>query len=86
MDQQSMAQLAAAQPDMRALDHAFYTDEGIYREEMSRIFMNSWLYAGHISEIPRVGDWFLYELDNESVIIIRSAEDRVNALMMGSSE
>lgn len=81
MDRQSMAQKAAQQPDMRALDQVFYTDEDIYREEIERIFLRSWLYAGHISEIPRVGDWFLYEMDRESVIIIRSAEDRVNALV-----
>jgi Rieske 2Fe-2S family protein len=73
--------LAAAQPEGRALDQAFYHDDAIYRKELDRLFMRSWLYAGHISEIPRVGDWFLYELDRESVIIIRAAGDRVNALV-----
>ncbi len=81
MEMNKIAQLAAQQTDMRAIDQAFYLDESIYQEELERIFMRIWLYAGHISEIPRVGDWFLYELDRESVIIIRAAEDRVNALV-----
>jgi Rieske 2Fe-2S family protein len=81
MDRQAMVQLAGRQEPQRAMAQDFYTDPDIYAEEVERIFMRSWLYAGHISEIPRVGDWFLYELDTESVIIIRSAEDRVNALV-----
>lgn len=81
MKANDIARLAAQQPDMRAIDQAFYQDESIYREEIERIFMRIWLYAGHISEIPRVGDWFLYEIDKESVIIIRSAKDRVSALI-----
>jgi len=65
----------------RSLDRHWYQDSDIYQREMERIFMNVWLYAGHISEIPNVGDWFLFELDRESVIIVRAAEDRVNALL-----
>ena len=83
MEVKDIARLAAEQGEKQSLDQAFYTDPDIYREDMERIFMNSWLYAGHVSEIPNVGDWFLYELDSESVIIIRCAEDRVNALLKG---
>ncbi len=81
LEANDIARLAAQQPDMRAMDQAFYEDEAVYRLEMERIFMRIWLYAGHISEIPRIGDWFLYEMDKESVIIIRAAENRVNALV-----
>ncbi|MCK5363492.1 MAG: aromatic ring-hydroxylating dioxygenase subunit alpha, partial [Gammaproteobacteria bacterium] len=31
--------------------------------------------------VPNVGDWFLYELAGESVIIVRVAQDRFNALV-----
>jgi phenylpropionate dioxygenase-like ring-hydroxylating dioxygenase large terminal subunit len=43
--------------------------------------MKSWLYAGHVSQIKNVGEYFLYEMDTESVIIIREDKDTVNALM-----
>jgi phenylpropionate dioxygenase-like ring-hydroxylating dioxygenase large terminal subunit len=64
-----------------ALDRAFYTDAGIYEREISEIYLKSWLYAGHISEIPKVGDWFLFEFGGESVILVRSKAEQVNALL-----
>jgi len=64
-----------------ALDRAFYTDAGIYEREISEIYLKSWLYAGHISEIPKVGDWFLFEFGGESVIVVRSKADQVSALL-----
>ncbi len=70
-----------AQSERRALARAFYADEGIYERDVEQIFMRSWLYAGHVSEIPETGDWFLYELDRESVIIMRDAEDSIHALV-----
>jgi len=64
-----------------SLQQKFYKDPGIYQQEMDRIFMKSWLYAGHVSQIKNVGEYFLYEMDTESVIIIREDKDTVNALM-----
>lgn len=81
MDQAAIEKLVNSQPHMRALDQDFYTDSDIYARDVSRIFMHSWLYAGHLSEIPKLGDWFLFELANESVIIIRSDANTINALI-----
>jgi Rieske 2Fe-2S family protein len=64
-----------------ALGRAFYTEAGIYEREISEIYLKSWLYAGHISEIPKVGDWFLFEFGGESVIVVRSKPDQVSALL-----
>ena len=81
MNQQEIVKLAEAQPDHYSLPQAFYRDPDIYRHDIEQIFLKSWLYAGHQSEIPGVGDWFLFEFDQESVIIVRSAEDEINALL-----
>ena len=64
-----------------SLAQAFYKDPDIYNREIDRIFMRAWLYAGHVSEIPKVGDWFLFEFAEESVIIIRSGDEQINALL-----
>lgn len=64
-----------------SLRQAFYKDAAIYRRELDRIFMQSWHYAGHLSQIPAVGDYFLYDLADESVIIIRSSQDEARALL-----
>lgn len=69
------------QPAGHTLAQAFYRDHDIYEREIDRIFLRSWLYAGHASEIPEVGDWILFEFADESVIVVRSAENQVNALL-----
>lgn len=69
------------QKQMFALERDFYCDPDIYEREIERIFLKVWLYAGHQSEIPNVGDWFLCEFAGESVIIVRSAENEIRALL-----
>ena len=81
MDDKSLAALIDNQKARTALDQAFYTDPDIYRRDIENIFLRCWIYAGHVSEIPAVGDWFLFEMAGESVIIVRSAENEVGALL-----
>lgn len=81
MKEQEIIQLAESQVDMMAMPKAFYKDADIYERDIDRIFLNSWLYAGHQSEIPNAGDWFLFEFAEESVIIVRNKEDEINALL-----
>ena len=64
-----------------SLDQIFYRDPDIYQRELDRIFMKSWLYTGHVSQVPNIGDYFLYELANESVIITRANKDEIKALI-----
>jgi Rieske 2Fe-2S family protein len=81
MGNDEIRSLAAAQPERHSLAQAFYRDPDIYRQDIEKIFLKSWLYAGHQSEIPNVGDWFLFEFDRESLIIVRSAPDEIHALV-----
>ena len=81
MQKQAIQELIANQPEMWSLNQAFYNDPDIYQMDVDRIYLRSWLYAGHISEIHNVGDWFLFEFDSESVIVIHSAQGEVNALL-----
>ena len=81
MDNHSLTELINAQPERTALDQLFYTDADIYRRDIESVYLKSWLYAGHISEIPSVGDWLLFEMAGESVIVVRSGESEVNALI-----
>jgi len=81
VNEQEITRLAQEQPEMYALPQVFYRDPDIYQRDIEQIFLKSWLYAGHQSEILKVGDWFLFEFDEESVIIVRSAENEINALL-----
>ena len=64
-----------------ALPGALYADQGIYEQEIERIFLKAWLCVGHESQIPARGDYFLFEMAGESVILVRDAEARINALL-----
>ncbi len=64
-----------------ALPGVLYHNPELYEEEIREIFMKSWLYVGHQSQIPQRGDYFLFEMAGESVILVRDAEGNINALM-----
>lgn len=81
MDNKAITDLIDAQPARTSLDRAFYTDEDIYRRDIEEVFLKSWIYAGHVSEIPATGDWFLFEMAGESVIIVHAGDGQVNALL-----
>ena len=81
MNHQEILQLVEEQPERYALPQSVYRDPDIYRHDIDQIFLKSWLYAGHQSEIPNVGDWVLFEFAEESVIIVRSSENEINALL-----
>lgn len=81
MNDQMMSRLIEEQPAGYALNQAFYSDPDIFERELERIFFKSWLYVGHVSQIPAVGDYFLYEIAGESVIVVRSDAERVGALL-----
>src|SRR5258705_11023822 len=64
-----------------ALPGVVYKDPAVYEEEIVRIFLKSWHYVGHQSQIPARGDYFLFEMAGESVIVGRDAEGNINALL-----
>ena len=64
-----------------SLDQKFYKDEEIFNLEIEKIYMNSWLLAGHESQIPNAGDYFLFNLLTESVIIIKGKDGLIRAFM-----
>ena len=47
---------------------------------MERLLSRRWLLVDHESRIPDKGDYFLFNIGNESIIIIRESDDKVNAL------
>ena len=75
-----IAALVAAHQPGRALAQAFYTDADIYRRDIERIFARDWLYACHASELPKAGDWRLFEVAEESVIVVRGEDGGLRAL------
>jgi phenylpropionate dioxygenase-like ring-hydroxylating dioxygenase large terminal subunit len=62
------------------LAQPFYVDQEIYEVEVERFLGSHWILAGHSSEIPNAGDYFLFECIGASVIVVRGADGAINAL------
>lgn len=75
-----------ALPDVASLvnDHrvhrAVYVDPAVFRLESERVFRRAWLYVGHESEIPDVGDFVLSRLGPDEVILVRQTDRRLAVL------
>jgi Rieske 2Fe-2S family protein len=80
LDQHELDRLVARQPAAHSLLQEFYTSEAIYRRDVERVILAHWHCAGHESQIPRPGDYFLFEIDRESIIVIRGQDGIVRAL------
>ena len=61
------------------LDRECFVSHEVYALEHERIFFRSWLLAGHVSQLEKPGDYFLYELENESVIVLRDQAGTIRA-------
>jgi Rieske 2Fe-2S family protein len=74
------ARIRSHQPG-HALAREFYTDPGIFEQDMQRMLLRHWFCAGHVSSIPRAGDFLVVDLGSESVIVVRTAAGDVRALL-----
>lgn len=63
-----------------SLEFPFYNSEAIFREDVQRVFLGNWLFTGHASAIPNPGDYFLFDIADESFIVIRDDRRQIHAL------
>ena len=62
------------------LDRDYFVSNEIFALEHERIFFRSWLLAGHASQLDKPGAYFLFELERESVIVLRDERGEIHAL------
>lgn len=75
-----IADLIAVRQPGWSLAQPFYTDPAILDLDMARIFRRYWLFVGHSVQIPKPGDYFLYEIGGDSIIVIRGDDGQARAL------
>ena len=61
------------------LPQAFYLEDNVFHHELKWMQRALWLAAGHESQIPNTGSYFLYEFAGACVIVIRDHEGNVRA-------
>lgn len=58
----------------------YYTAADLFQKELEQIFYERWLCAGRVAEqLPRPGSYFLQQVGQENVIVIRGRDDQVRA-------
>jgi glycine betaine catabolism A len=63
-----------------ALRREFQTDPGIYQLDLERIWRRGWLFAGHTCQVKTPGDYFVFDIDTDSIIVIRGDDGHIAAL------
>ncbi|KAF4974581.1 hypothetical protein FZEAL_8508 [Fusarium zealandicum] len=64
---------------VRALPASWYNSMDIYQLERRAIFSKKWLTTTHKIRIPNAGDWVKHEVANFEFIVMRDAQDRIQA-------
>jgi Rieske 2Fe-2S family protein len=62
-----------------SLDQRFYCDDAVFAADMEQVVGRKWLVAGHVDRVRNKGDYFLFKVGVESIIIVRSDESTINA-------
>jgi Rieske 2Fe-2S family protein len=73
--------LLAQQPRGHALLQEFYASPEIFERDIERIHLRRWLCVGHESRIPDPGDWFRFDIAEESVLLVRGKDTELRALV-----
>lgn len=62
---------------VRSLAAHYYTAPEIYAKELSGLLAQTWQFAGHVSQLPNIGDFFTFEVAGESLFAIRGRDGTV---------
>ena len=63
-----------------AMDQYFYRSHLVHEKELDQIIYKSWLYAGHISQLAKPGDYLQFEVGEDAIIIARDEGGAIHAL------
>lgn len=63
------------------IHRSIFTDEEIYQRELDTVFRKSWLLIGHESQIPNHGDFFLSQMGEDPIILVRGKDMKPHAFL-----
>jgi Rieske 2Fe-2S family protein len=76
-----LARLIAEHVPGQALARPFYMDPSIFERDLQRVFFRHWHCLAHESIIPLAGDFELFKLGSEAVILTRAEDGTIHALL-----
>jgi phenylpropionate dioxygenase-like ring-hydroxylating dioxygenase large terminal subunit len=66
-------------PPPEAIGVEAYISEDYARAERDRLWRKVWQQVGRVEEIPEVGDFLTYDILDDSILVVRTAPDRIRA-------
>jgi glycine betaine catabolism A len=63
----------------RTLPARYYTDPAWHRRELERIHFDMWLFVGRAERIPAAGDYFLFQMGDAELIVLRDDRGQIRA-------
>ncbi len=78
-DTNMMTRLTAEVRAGYSLPQDFYCSDAVFKADMDQVISQKWIMAGHVSRIPKKGDYFLFKIGAEQIIIIRENAENVRA-------
>ena len=79
-EDQIVCELLSQRRSGYSLPGPLYRHPLVYSADIERIWRSAWLFAGHACEIPLPGDYFTFAIGDDSLIIIRNDDGRIEAL------
>ncbi len=67
--------------DQGLLPARIFSDPAVFDLEIQHLFLRTWLYIGHESEIPNPGDYVSRNMAGESVLLVRSEDRQIHVLI-----
>ena len=56
-----------------------YQDQEFFDLEIEHLFKPSWMLVGHVSEVPKAGDYLTFEGFGERALVVRNKDGKINA-------
>jgi nitrite reductase/ring-hydroxylating ferredoxin subunit len=58
-----------------------FSDAGVFTRELTRVFLPSWMFVGHVSQLKKPGDFFLSKMGRDSVVVVLDRSSQVRVLL-----
>ena len=63
-----------------SLPREYYVDADVYRADLDAVWRRFWLFAGHSCEAAEPGAYFLLDLGDDSLVVVRGEDGVLRAL------
>jgi phenylpropionate dioxygenase-like ring-hydroxylating dioxygenase large terminal subunit len=59
---------------------SLYLDPEVFDLEMTKIFGRTWVYVGHDSLVPKIGDYVTTRVGNQPVVLSRHDDGKIHVI------